>query len=402
VGDAFPPQIRKGSSEDLEPIARNCFRRRFSIDPEMALAGAVRSRRKPVRRSGRKDGEPSLPSTYAPMEATLVSELPAGPEWHYEPKWDGFRCLAFRRDATVDLRSKAGQPLGRYFPEVVAALLDVRESSFVLDGELVVPVGKMLSFDELLQRIHPAESRVQMLSREHPALFVVFDLVDGGRAGNRLFERPLSERRDALEKFMATQVPQRSLLRLSPSTRDFRKATEWLRSLGAGLDGIIAKRADLPYQSGNRHGMQKYKLERTADCVVGGFRYSSKGGTVGSLLLGLYDDAGLLHHVGFASNIRAADRASLTRSLQQLIKPPGFTGRAPGGPSRWSTERSGEWQPLAPKLVAEVQYDHFSGDRFRHGTRFLRWRPDKPPKQCLLSQVAQEAARGYAKLLATG
>jgi ATP-dependent DNA ligase len=172
----------------------------------------------------------------------------------------------------------------------------------------------------------------------------------------------------------------------------------WFRSVGGGLDGVIAKRLDLPYQSGNRDGMQKMKSMRTAECVVGGFRYASKGKVVGSLLLGLYDEGGLLHHVGFTSNIPNDEKPAITKQLEKLIKAPGFTGQAPGGPSRWSTERSSEWEPLAPKLVVEVQYDHFSGGRFRHGTSFLRWRPDKSPKKCTLQQVEQEGRSAVALL----
>lgn len=332
------------------------------------------------------------------MDALLVAELPRGPQWQYEPKWDGFRCIAYRDGETIELRSKSGQQLNRYFPEIVAALRRLRPKRFALDGELVVPVDDTLSFDQLLQRIHPASSRVEKLSREHPALFIVFDLL-AGPGGKSLLERPLAERRTELERFVARDVPADSLVRLSPRTDALSGVERWFDSLGAGLDGIIAKRRDLPYQSGNRHGMQKFKRIRTADCVVGGFRYAAKEPLVGSLLLGLYDQAGLLNHVGFAANIKAEDRAELTGKLERLIKPPGFTGRAPGGPSRWSSERSAEWKPLAPKLVAEVQYDHFSGDRFRHGTRFLRWRPDKAPRQCGIDQVAQEAAASSLALL---
>ena len=338
-----------------------------------------------------------IPTSLAPMDALLVAELPRGPQWRYEPKWDGFRCLAYKDGQAIELRSKSGQPFNRYFPEIVAALRRLKAQRFALDGELVVPVDDTLSFDQLLQRIHPASSRVEKLSREHPALFIVFDLL-AGTGGKSLLERPLAERRTALEKFVAREVPADSLVRLSPQADALSGVEHWFDSLGAGLDGVIAKRRDLPYQSGNRHGMQKFKRIRTADCVVGGFRYAAKEPVVGSLLLGLYDQAGLLNHVGFAANIKAQDRAALTGTLERLIKPPGFTGRAPGGPSRWSSERSAEWKPLAPKLVAEVQYDHFSGDRFRHGTRFLRWRPDKAPRQCVLDQVAQEAASSLALL----
>ncbi|HZQ61073.1 MAG TPA: ATP-dependent DNA ligase [Casimicrobiaceae bacterium] len=338
-----------------------------------------------------------LSTDYAPMEAKLVASLPTGEAWRYEPKWDGFRCLAFRDGDTVDLRSKSGQPFNRYFPELVQSLQALDARHFVLDGELVVPVDDTLSFDELLMRIHPAQSRVQKLAREHPVLYVLFDLLVDEQ-GRSLVHEPLHERRRALERFMAAHATPSSLLRLSPQTTDARDIEEWIGKLGAGLDGVIAKRADLPYQSGERTGMQKFKRMRTADCVVGGFRYGSNDRLVGSLLLGLYDDAGLLHHVGFSSNIKASDKPVLTNKLEKLVSPPGFTGRAPGGPSRWSSERTGEWEPLQPELVVEVQYDHFSGDRFRHGTKLLRFRPDKKPRQCTLAQVAQEASSTLALL----
>jgi ATP-dependent DNA ligase len=331
-----------------------------------------------------------LPTTYPPMEAKLVADLPTGEQWQYEPKFDGFRCIAFKDGDEVDLRSKSGQPFNRYFPEVVAALEQLPARRFVLDGELVVPEGDALSFDQLLMRIHPAKSRVDKLSAAHPALLVVFDLLVDEK-GQSLVEDSLASRRAALEQFMERSNKAKSLLRLSPLTVDRAAADEWLRSLGTGLDGIMAKRRDLAYQSGERTGMQKWKRMRTADCVVGGFRYGSKEPTVGSLLLGLYDGAGLLHHVGFSANIKAADKPAVTAKLEKLVAEPGFTGNRPGGPSRWSTERSGEWKPLAPRLVVEVQYDHFSGDRFRHGTKLLRWRPDKAPESCTLEQVAQES-----------
>jgi ATP-dependent DNA ligase len=329
---------------------------------------------------------------YPPMEARVVDDVPTGPGWQYEPKWDGFRCLAFRDGDTVELQSKSGQPLARYFPEVVAHLLALTPRTFVLDGEIVIPVDGRLSFDDLLQRIHPAASRVERLSRERPAVLIVFDLlVDAD--GASLVDRRLGERRRALEAFAAKHLAGRDDVRLSPATPDAGQARAWLDMAGGTLDGIVAKRLDLPYQSGERTGMQKVKRRRTADCVVGGFRYAANtsakgvGKVVGSLLLGLYDADGLLHHVGFTSGFPAADRAALLGKVQPLIEPPGFTGRAPGGPSRWSSERSGEWEPLAPKLVVEVSYDHFTGDRFRHATRFLRWRPDKAPRQCTLDQV---------------
>lgn len=330
---------------------------------------------------------------YAPMEARVVDDIPTGPGWQYEPKWDGFRCLAFRDGDRIELQSKSGQPLARYFPEVVAHLRSLAARAFVLDGELVVPVDGHLSFDDLLQRIHPAASRIERLSRERPAVLIVFDLLvdDSGRA---LVERPLRERRAGLEAFAAKHLARRDDLRLSPATDDAAQARAWLDTAGPTLDGIVAKRLDLPYQTGERTGMQKVKRRRTADCVVGGFRYASSGPTVGSLLLGLYDADGPLHHVGFTSGFPADARRSLLAKLQPLIEEPGFTGRAPGGPSRWSSERSGEWTPLAPRLVVEVSYDHWSGDRFRHGTRFLRWRPDKPPRQCTMDQVTASTRAG--------
>ena len=332
-----------------------------------------------------------IPRKYAPMEALQVGELPVGKEWQYEPKWDGFRCIAFRDGARVDLMSKAGKPLGRYFPDVVAALEALAAQRFVLDGEIVIPVGRMLSFDELLLRIHPAASRVKALASQHPAMLSVFDLLVDDEGRSRVYE-PLSERRAALEAFAMKYLAGAGSVRLSPATTSERTVKRWYASVGSALDGVIAKRLDLPYQTGERTGMQKLKQKRTADCVVGGFRYASKGKVMGSLLLGLYDEQGLLDHVGFCSAISAKERAALTPKLEALIEKPGFTGRAPGGPRRWSTGRSAEWEPLATKLVVEVEYDHFPGGRFRHGTGFLRWRPDKAPAQCTMKQVEREAA----------
>jgi ATP-dependent DNA ligase len=323
---------------------------------------------------------------FPPMEALLVSEIPAGENWEYEPKWDGFRCLAFRDGKSIQLQSKSGQPLERYFPEIVEALLKLKATKFVLDGELVIPVKGGLSFDDLLQRIHPAASRVAKLSQETPAHFIVFDLLvdDAGKPSHEL---PLSKRRAQLESFAKKYLAKNQSLELSPKTKNVTLARKWLSTSGIKLDGVIAKRLDLPYRSGERDGMQKVKRMRTADCVVGGFRYASKGKVVGSLLLGLYDDAGALHHVGYTSSFNEAEKKELTKKLEPLIAPPGFTGNKPGGPSRWSTKKTSEWEPLETKLVVEIQYDHFTGGRFRHGTRFLRWRPDKKPKQCGFEQV---------------
>lgn len=335
----------------------------------------------------------------AAMEATSVETIPQEEGWQYEPKWDGFRCLAFRDGDSVELRSKAGQPLGRYFPEIVAAVQALKVPRCVLDGELVVraPDGDALTFDALLQRLHPAESRVRKLAAATPAWLVVFDLLVDAK-GASLVDAPLRERRPALEAFAAKAFPPDGPIRLSPATTDLKRAQTWFGSVGATLDGVIAKRLDAPYGAGTRDAMVKIKARRTADCVVGGFRYAEKQRVVGSLLLGLYDDAGLLHHVGFCSGLKAAERPALTKKLEALRGGTGFTGRAPGGPSRWSTKRSTEWEPLDPKLVVEVQFDHVTGDRFRHGTTLLRWRPDKAPRQCTLAQLRQKVSRALALL----
>ena len=330
------------------------------------------------------------------MEARSVEEIPAGHGWQYEPKWDGFRCLAFRHGEEIYLQSKAGQPLARYFPDVVAALAKLPEQHFALDGELVVPVGGALSFDELQLRLHPAATRVQKLAKAHPATYIVFDLL--AENGQVYLQRPLRERRQFLETFSRLNFRSARQLRLSPATTDQTIATDWFNKTGGDLDGILAKRADAPYASGERTGMVKVKQIRTADCVVGGFRYARDSLLIGSLLLGLYGDDGLLHHVGFTSAFKASERRELTKKFEALKKPPGFTGSTPGGPSRWSTDRTGEWEPVDPRVVVEVTYDHFTGGRFRHGTRLLRWRPDKKPRQCIMDQVEQREAKSLALL----
>jgi ATP-dependent DNA ligase len=331
------------------------------------------------------------------MEALLAAELPADDGWQFEPKWDGFRCLARRDGEAVTLTSKSGKPLARYFPEVVDLLRAAGDRQFLLDGELIIPLGDALSFEALQLRLHPAESRIRRLAAETPAELMAFDLLELG--DQSLAARPLAERRTALERFMANnRVPG---LLLSPATRDRRTALAWLKRSGGALDGVIAKRLDLDYRPGER-AMIKVKQQRSADCVVGGFRYAEGKPEVGSLLLGLYDGAGLLHHVGFTSAIAAKDRPALTRKLAKLIEPPGFTGNAPGGPSRWNTERTAQWQPLQPKLVVEVRYDQVTGRRFRHGTGFLRWRPDKSPRQCTFDQLAPELRPSELKELFAG
>jgi ATP-dependent DNA ligase len=368
-----------------------------------------------------------LQPPYPPAEAKSVNSLPHESGWLYEPKWDGFRCLAFRLGDKVVLQSKAGQPLGRYFPEIVAALLALPALQFVLDGEIVIRSGTGLDFDALLQRIHPAASRIQRLSQETPATYMVFDLLIDTK-GRSLTATPLSARRMALQEYATANigiqadgkrskksdsttslesVDQRIML--SPASADFATAEKWMRE-GAvsGWDGVVAKRLNCEYMSGERTGMVKIKRIRTADCVVGGFRWArgakasageakesksehtTKRPTeeVGSLLLGLYNKQGELDHIGFSSSFTREERKKLKSILKPFMGGEGFSGKAPGGPSRWTRDaRDTEWFPLKPKLVGEFQYDHFSGGRFRHGTKFLRWRPEKKPEQCTMEQI---------------
>jgi ATP-dependent DNA ligase len=336
--------------------------------------------------------KPPLP----PMETRSADEIPTGVDWQYEPKWDGFRCIAFRDGDNVYLQSKSGQPLARYFPDVAEALKKLPAKHFVIDGELTVPVMGALSFDELQLRLHPAASRVAKLANAHPAIFIVFDLLAQER--QLLWKSPLRERRKLLEKFAKANFKTNRAIRLSPATTDLKQAKKWFDKAGGDLDGVIAKRLDMPYRSGERDVALKIKQIRSADCVVGGFRYASGAKILGSLLLGLYDDSGLLNHVGFTSAFRTEEKRALTKKFEALRKPPGFTGNAPGGPSRWSTERAGEWEPIDPKIVVEVAYDHFTGDRFRHGTKILRWRRDKSPKQCTMDQVRGREGKSLALL----
>ena len=338
----------------------------------------------------------AVPVGIEPMEAKLVTELPEEPGWQFEPKWDGFRCLAFRAGREVDLRAKSGKPLARYFPEVVAMLAALKPSPFVIDGELTIPVGGTLSFDALQMRIHPAESRIKKLAAETPAILILFDMLLDTK-GNSLIEAPLSKRRAALERFFKAAGKAEGL-KLSPYTLERDEARRWLDDARGALDGVIAKENEGPYLPGMR-AMLKVKRLRTADCVVGGFRYATGSREVGSLLLGLYNRQGKLDHVGFTATISNAERPAMTKMLEALIEPPGFTGKAPGGQSRWSTERTGEWEPLKPKLVVEVRYDHVTGDRFRHGTKLVRFRPDKAPRQCTFEQIEPEALPRNVKLL---
>jgi ATP-dependent DNA ligase len=328
-----------------------------------------------------------VPLDLAPMEAKLVEEIPREPGWRFEPKWDGFRCLAYRSGGEVLLKAKSGKPLDRFFPDMVAALKASPIDSFVVDGELTIAVGGEPSFEALQMRLHPAESRVRKLAAEQPATFMLFDCLMDAK-GAALVDAPLTARRKALEALFK-RFGKAPAVRLSPGTTDRDEACGWLEDTRASLDGVVAKRLDGPYVAGER-AMLKIKKIRTADCVVGGFRYAEGTKLIGSLLLGLYDEAGKLDHVGFTSTIKHAERPELTARLLKL-KGEGFTGDAPGGPSRWSTERTAEWVPLAPELVVEVRYDQVTGGRFRHGTRLVRWRPDKAPRQCTFEQIRHAA-----------
>lgn len=282
--------------------------------------------------------------------------------------------------------------LKRYFPEIEKAALALPETRFLLDGELVIQMADHFSFDDLLQRIHPAKGRIDKLAKASPALFLAFDLLGWGKKMSAL--EPMAMRRPQLKEFARRSFGSSHSFRLSPVTCDVKQALRWLKAAGGGCDGVIAKRRDLIYQAGNRDGMQKIKRHRSADCVIGGFRYGEKKIgerlEVASLLLGLYDRRGKLNHVGFSSGIKADAKPALTERLEEMKSSSSFTGVTPGGPSRWSSKRSDKWQPIEPHLVIEVSYDHFTGGRFRHGTSIVRWRPDKSPRQCTMDQLEQK------------
>jgi ATP-dependent DNA ligase len=318
-----------------------------------------------------------------PMETRHATRIPEGDGWTYEPKWDGFRCVAFRDGKNVELQSKSGETLTRYFPEIVSALLDARAQHFVVDGELMIVEGEAADFDALLQRIHPAESRVRRLAAETPATYVLFDLLVDGRS--KLFEHSLHERRAGLEEFMLRNFAKNPSMALSPATSDVDLARRWLSGSLARLDGVIAK-ANVAYAFGSRDAVVKIKRKYTADCVVGGFR-TANDGSIASLLLGLYDDDGLLHHVGFVGSMSVQERKRAAELLKPIVEPPGFTGNAPGGPSRWRRAENAQWFPVKPKTVVEVSFDHVTARRFRHATRLLRWRDDKTPRQCTMDQL---------------
>ena len=319
-----------------------------------------------------------------PMLCAPQDDVPEGAGWLYEPKWDGFRCIVFRDGKSVQLQSRKLQPLERYFPELVERLLRDLPPKCVVDGEIIIPSSKGLDFDALLQRILPAASRIEKLSRETPASFVAFDLLALGDTDLR--EQPLSRRRATL----AGAFESTAEVFTTPQTADPEEARRWFtRFEGAGLDGVVAKRAELPYAPGERV-MVKVKHLRTADCVIGGFRKAKavKGDAVGSVLLGLYDAGGVLHHVGHVSGFDAAARRDVATRLKPLEGGESFgKGRTPGAPSRWSQGRDTSWTSVGPELVMEVAFDHLQGNRFRHAARFVRWRPDMAPRDCTYAQL---------------
>ncbi len=331
----------------------------------------------------------------APMLAKAAKQLPDGDHWLYEPKWDGFRCIVFRDGDEVELGSRNERPLTRYFPELLGPLRECLPHKAVVDGEIVIATDKGLAFEALLQRIHPADSRVRMLAETTPASLVAFDLLAVGDSDLR--PAPLEERRKLLEETLSGCAPP---IHLTPTTTDISVASDWFtRFEGAGLDGVVAKSQDLPYRE-NERVMVKVKHERTADCVVAGFRWHKSGGVVGSLLLGLYDGNGVLHHVGVTASFTMARRKELVDEIapyrmddlsghpwEHWAVPVEATGRVPGAPSRWNAKKDLRWEPLRPELVCEVAYDHLQGDRFRHGTTFRRWRPDRQPSSCTYDQL---------------
>ncbi|MDB5945928.1 MAG: ATP-dependent ligase-like protein [Ramlibacter sp.] len=357
-----------------------------------------------------------------PMLAKVADELPHGEGFLFEPKWDGFRAIVFRKGSEVVIQSRDLRPLDRYFPELAKALGEILPKGSVIDGEIVVATRRGLDFDALQQRLHPAASRVAKLAQETPASFVAFDLLAAG--GKSTMPLPQGERRARLEQLLGSVKPP---VYLTPMTRERDVAVDWLRRFeGAGLDGVMAKPQDGPYQPGKR-AMLKIKHSRTADCVVAGFRwYKETRDAVGSLLLGLYNDAHVLQHVGVTSAFTMEMRRQLADELEHLRKNamadhpwrdwasasagdadamPGESQdarRMPGARSRWSGGKDLSWEPLRPERVCEVRYDHLQGDRFRHATHFLRWRPDKPPQDCRYDQLEVTTAFELEKVFGAG
>ncbi|HEY9288168.1 MAG TPA: ATP-dependent DNA ligase [Candidatus Dormibacteraeota bacterium] len=329
---------------------------------------------------------------FVPMEAKVQAELPRGDAWQYEPKWDGFRAIVFKDGDEIVIHSRNARPLTRYFPELVPAIQAIKPKRVVLDGEIVIFSGFGTDFEAMQLRIHPAASRVKMLAQEQPSTLIVFDLL--ADAEQSLLDTPLKERRRRLEQLLGTP----STIRISPLTRDPSIAVGWLKEYrGTGLDGIVAKRVEGAYKPGER-AMVKVKEHRTADVVVGGFRWGNDGKRVGSLLLGVFRGK-TFEFVGHTSGFDDAERRELVKRLEPLRGGTSFgDGRAPGGPSRWSAGRDLEWVPVRPELVCEVSFDRLEGGRFRHGVGFVRWRPDKDPKSCTMAQLKAEASVELTKL----
>ncbi len=334
----------------------------------------------------------------APMLAKVARSLPTEAGTLFEPKWDGFRCIVFRDGDEVELGSRNEKPLTRYFPEVVDAVRRELPTRVVVDGEIVVAGAAGLDFEALLQRIHPAESRIRRLASETPASFVGFDLLALGDRDLRAL--PFAERRALLVEALAGAGP---AVHVTPCTDDREVAGDWFRRFeGAGLDGVVAKAPDLAYREDERV-MVKVKHQRTAECVVAGFRWHKTGPVVGSLLLGLYDGAGVLHHVGVSAAFTMDRRRALVAELEPYrTDRSAFTGRAPGGPSRWNAGRDLAFEPLRPELVCEVAYDHLQGDRFRHATSFVRWRPDRAAESCTYAQLDAAVPEELARVFAAG
>lgn len=348
-----------------------------------------------------------------PMLAKSTARIPAAEGMYYEPKWDGFRCIVFRDGAQVVLGSRGGKQLERYFPEVVSAAIAELPDRCVIDGELVVAGEDKLEFDLLSQRIHPAAKRIRLLAEQTPALFIAFDMLAHGNES--FMDAPFSDRRARLEEVISGVPEENALMHRTVITQDFDRATEWFSLFeGAGLDGLVAKPADMPYEPGKRL-MAKIKHERTADVVISGFRWhraSPAGAAIGSLLLGLYDESGRLHHVGVSASFSAARRRELIDELREYRNPashPWLSGedlngaevdqRRPGATNRWTGNKDQSWEPLRPALVAEVRYDHMEGDRFRHTAQFVRWRPDREPDSCTYAQLERPVRYNLATVL---